>query len=81
MKFEIVESIPERTPRTSFQRGSKYDTAIFSALSGKVVKIPCGSREKTNNVQACVSTLVKRRGLPVRVVIRQGDVYLERKDV
>jgi len=69
-----VERIPER------HRRSKYAVVLEEFLKGKAACARYETSREASAVAAALRTAARKRGLPVKVVVRNGEVYLEREE-
>ena len=80
----LIEAVKEKA-KNKTNRGrkeSKYEPIIKAFLeSGHQLVRVDGTGKQANNLSLNLNKLVKKRGDPVKVSIRNGEVYLEKSDV
>lgn len=77
MKLVFVDSLPKRTTR-GWNNKLQQLIEEFAHSSQKIAKIDCGEGAYKSPI-VCYSSVraaAKRANHPVKVVMRQGDVYL-----
>jgi hypothetical protein len=80
MKFVEVKEVPEKKKRTN--RGVLRDyLQEFMKMNLKAVKVEDHGYKSANAAYKSLNAATKRWVFPIDVVIRNGEVYLIRRDI
>ena len=81
MRFTEVKEVPMRSNRRNTLLVKELEEFVNMGVKNVKVTFTPGEYKNANSCQATLHKAIKREHLPIRVMIRGGDIYLVRTDM